>query len=416
MADKEQLKSQFKSITNADDHVCQFYLESHDWNLDSATLSYFEDQPEGGGSGGVSQPQQQSRQPYIEEEEEEDDEPFRPRGVMANQPPPSSSSGSTKKTSGAPARGGVRTLSDFNSDDHSDHDDDDEDDKTQNYFTGGEKSGLMVQSGPKPKKSGDKGVVDDVFDSAKKQGAKPAAERKPNKPESFDSVGYMLGNTQAGQTVQSKPPAKNPDDQTVEVKITFWQQGFTIDDGPLRGFDRPENREFLMDIQRGVIPRELEANAPPGGLSIVLLDNRQKDYVEPAKPRYVAFSGSGQALGSTPSSTSTTTTTSSTSSSSSSRPTTTTATTTTTAPTVEIDRSQPTTVIQIRMADGSRQQATFNETHTLQQLINYINAINNNTRPFDLLSGFPMKPIPINPSQSLKDAGLLGALIQQKFK
>ncbi len=35
------------------------------------------------------------------------------------------------------------------------------------------------------------------------------------------------------------------------VKIVLWRTGFTLDDGPLRGYNRPENQAFLDAIKRG---------------------------------------------------------------------------------------------------------------------------------------------------------------------
>ncbi|GAM18783.1 hypothetical protein SAMD00019534_019580, partial [Acytostelium subglobosum LB1] len=422
MSDKKELISNFKSITNASDQESEFYLESHGWDLESATMSYFESQ-----SGAPPPVQQQTaprQQPQTtaqsqpQQQQAYSSEPFRQVGTVgggSGSTPSSSSSGGSKPAASKPSagRGAIRSLSDYNQEEEND-DEDEDDDKTQRYFTGGEKSGLMVESAPKQKKGDDNKMVEKVFESAKKQGATPEPEAAKPKPQpAFEGSGYVLGNTNAGGAKVESPKEKKDSEQQMEVKITFWQQGFTLDDGPLRRFDDPQNREFLEAINRGVVPKELEAKAPQHQyqLQIVLVDNRKQEYVEPPKPKYVAFSGGGQALGSGSSSTSTTTTTTSSSSSTAS-----------TQPAsganmnIDIDKTKPTTVVQIRLADGTRHQVTFNETHTLSTLINYINSINGNTRAFDLLSGYPQRPINLDPNQTLKDANLLGAQVTQKFK
>lgn len=33
--------------------------------------------------------------------------------------------------------------------------------------------------------------------------------------------------------------------------LKMWQNGFSVDDGPLRGYDDEANREFLDSIRRG---------------------------------------------------------------------------------------------------------------------------------------------------------------------
>ena len=44
-----------------------------------------------------------------------------------------------------------------------------------------------------------------------------------------------------GETITTAP--SHP--ETVTHNITFWTYGFTIDDGPLRRMDDPENASFL---------------------------------------------------------------------------------------------------------------------------------------------------------------------------
>ncbi len=52
---------------------------------------------------------------------------------------------------------------------------------------------------------------------------------------------------------------------------------------------------------------------------------------------------------------------------------------------VEVDRSRPTTNIQIRLADGSRLVGTFNHFHTIGDIRRYINAYPFQNLPFFFL-------------------------------
>mmetsp|Transcript_26545 Transcript_26545/g.68541 ORF Transcript_26545/g.68541 Transcript_26545/m.68541 type:complete len:230 (+) Transcript_26545:87-776(+) len=63
-----------------------------------------------------------------------------------------------------------------------------------------------------------------------------------------------------GQEEPAEPPAPGAVAPTSHT-ITFWRDGFTVDDGPLRRSDDPENAQFLADINRGQVPRELEASS-----------------------------------------------------------------------------------------------------------------------------------------------------------
>eukprot|EP01132_Coremiostelium_polycephalum_P005061 gene5061-6300_t len=389
----EQAIESFKSITNATTEESKFYLETYQWDLEQAALNYIQDKKEEEG-----------------EEEEDHSSHSHPHQSQSSAPSQNSSTSSfpttSNKNTSSSRQGGIRTFADINKDE--DEEEDDEDDKTQRYFTGGEKSGLMVQSAPKEKKGSNQELVGQVFESAKKHGATPASERKPEKPDPWTTAGHQLGSNQ--KSGSSQPAAGPGSKKVVEVKITFWSNGFTLDDGPLRRYEDPENREFIDDIHRREVPRELESRAPPGGLSIFMVDNRTQNWTEPAKPKYVAYSGSGQALGSTPAASSSTPAPKPTATSSTST------TTTTNTSSVQVDSSQPTTSIQIRLADGTRLQSTFNQSHSLNDVINFINRSSNSNRAFDLLTGFPLKPLTIDTKTSLKDAGLLNALLTQKYK
>lgn len=95
-------------------------------------------------------------------------------------------------------------------------------------------SGMVVRG-----RSKRKNVVDEVFKQAKRKGAKQGpARRKSSSLRSFPGTSRLL----TGETVQ--PDTPQPPEEIVR-NIYFWSNGFTVDGGPLRSFDEPENASFL---------------------------------------------------------------------------------------------------------------------------------------------------------------------------
>ena len=101
-------------------------------------------------------------------------------------------------------------------------------------------SGMLVQD---PSKNND---VDEIFNQARQLGAVegPLEHLRPSSSStSFTGTGRLL----SGETVPSAP--QQP--EAVIHNIVFWTNGFTVNDGPLRRFDDPENAPFLevMEIR-----------------------------------------------------------------------------------------------------------------------------------------------------------------------
>ena len=178
------------------------------------------------------------------------------------------------------------------------------------------------------------------------------------------------------------------------MRITLYQNGFTVDKGEFREYDTPENKEFMSELNKGYVPKELRAkyNKPIG---IALEDRRKEKFRPPTPPKYVAYSGSGQAI--------------------------------TNVQGVGgavnkdaadgkpvVDESKPTTTIQIRFHNGERASITVNMTHKVSDIHEYVM----NAAPVDgeysLVSGFPPKPLN-DPSKTIEEAGLKNAAITQKI-
>jgi len=197
------------------------------------------------------------------------------------------------------------------------------------------------------------------------------------------------------------------------VILKSWSQGFSIDDGELRMYDDPDNKEFLETVMRGEIPPELLEMG--WMVNVDVEDHRQEDYKKNTTVKN--FKGSGHTLGSP-------------------------------APNVEeniapitvsaltpsapadnladveklakeklnVNSTQPTTTLQIRLADGSRLMAQFNLTHTVADIHQYIQ----NARPqyanrtFRLVSSFPTREL-TDDASTIEGAGLKNASIMQRL-
>ncbi|XP_050288439.1 plant UBX domain-containing protein 4-like [Quercus robur] len=286
--------------------------------------------------------------------------------------------------------GGIRTLSDLN---RPSADSDSDSDGPQEYYTGGEKSGMLVQD---PNKAND---VDAIFNQARQLGAVegPVEQLGPaSSSRSFAGTGRLL----SGETVQAAP--QQP--ESVVHNIVFWSNGFTVNDGPLRSLDDPENASFLESIRKSECPKELEPADRRASVHVNLIRRNEK-CPEPEK-RHVPFQGVGRTLGSssTPAATEPTV---------ASIP-------LNTAPTpsmgLVVDQTLPATSVQLRLADGTRMVAHFNYHHTINDIRSFIDASRpGSARNYQLqMMGFPPKVLS-DQAQTIEQAGLANSVVIQKF-
>lgn len=425
--------SQFVAVTGADAATASFYLSAAGGELDGAVSAFFEsggapapdpNAPPGGNDGG--------------------DDGSDPVAAVAAAPAATQPGAAAPRRTGRRPPGGVATLGSIGA-----GQDSDDDESGKNYYAGGEKSGQMIQDprdrgrrgGPSglPGRGGggdgDAGGNGDgegegegdlseaIFERARQRGPLTDAERDEfHGPQNFTGAGYRLGNTGAGSgagagagasagagaglgalgaagadgsTAPSAPDVIGR--RNVTRTLTFFANGFTVDEGPLRAFDDPANAAFLEDIKRGFVPKEMEEPGV-GNVSINLVDRKGEEYVPP-KPVLVPFSGGGNRLGAEASTAAPT---------ASSAPNASAA-----AASVSVDESRPVASIQIRLSDGSRLVARLNEDHTVQNLREFVSA----SRPsvpatFTLATTFPRKKLD-DPSQTIKEAGLNGAVVVQ---
>ncbi|CAO3616088.1 unnamed protein product [Cunninghamella echinulata] len=266
---------------------------------------------------------------------------------------------------------------------------------------------MLVQDPSKRNKSNN--LIDEILKKAAAGGAAPedSGSSTQSKPSYFTGSGYKLGSEEEPSVLVNE---NTDDDDTsnqplppVTRYLTFWRNGFSVDDGPLLRYDDPANSAMLSAINSGRAPLSL-LNVQHGQPVDVRVARRQdEDYVPPPKAPPKPFEGAGHRLGgsSAPSPASTSSGTPTNTSSSLSPP--------------DVDPNQPTTSLQIRLVDGSRLVAKFNHTHTVGDIRRYINAERSSERPYTLQTTFPVKELK-DDNESLKDAGLLNSVVVQRYQ
>ncbi|KAJ4981929.1 hypothetical protein NE237_032766 [Protea cynaroides] len=379
----KQLVDRFCEITSSSTGEAVFFLESHNWNLDTALSTYVEN----------------NNLSFNDDDNNNNDFDSAPSPLPSPSPSPlipSSHSQSTtvpissrdKKKPSASRTGGIRTLSDLNRASGPGSDDDDSD-GPQEYYTGGEKSGMLVQD---PSKGND---VDAIFSQARQLGAVegPLESLHPSSSSrSFTGTGRLL----SGEPVESAPQPP----EAIVHNIVFWTNGFTVNDGPLRRFDDPENASFLKSIRNSECPEELEPADRQSAVHVNLI-RREQNCPEPQK-RHNPFQGVGRTLGS---------------STSSAAPGPAPPLNSASPPSMGlvVEENLPSTSIQLRLADGTRMVARFNYHHTISDIRAFIDS----SRPggagtYQLQTvGFPPKKL-TDVTQTIEQAGLANSVVIQK--
>ncbi|KAL9110741.1 MAG: hypothetical protein Q9227_004733 [Pyrenula ochraceoflavens] len=212
---------------------------------------------------------------------------------------------------------------------------------------------------------------------------------EPSRPSNFAGAARTLGGDEAPSRVIEPPSVPQVPQRPPQVTriLHFWNDGFSVDDGDLYSISDPQNHALLEQIRGGSAPLSV-LNVAPGQPVDVNLEQHDSNYVKPKK-KYKPFEGQGNRLGSpapdVPPSAPTVTT----------GPASSTTSTTSTAPTVEVDQSQPTISIQVRLGDGTRLSSRFNTTHTVEDVYGFVTAASpsSQTRPWVLMTTFPSKEL-----------------------
>ncbi|KAK9812267.1 hypothetical protein WJX73_008879 [Symbiochloris irregularis] len=240
-------------------------------------------------------------------------------------------------------------------------------------------------------------------------GSAPPASQGPRRPSRPAAHGKVRSLADLGADEQDEDSDEANEYYAGGEKSGQVVRVFTVNDGEPRSITDPANREFLDAVVRGECPRELEGLSQGAPVSVSLL-RRNEDYVKPQQPRNVAFSGTGRTLAGSSSEDNKPAT------SSGNAATGTPANVTNYAvPTWEgVDEAQPSTSIQLRLADGSRMVARFNLTHTVGDIRRFILASQpEKSQSFRLATAFPAAALD-DDSQTIQAAGLANAVVVQK--
>ncbi|GAA99764.1 uncharacterized protein L969DRAFT_18623 [Mixia osmundae IAM 14324] len=468
MADQESIAT-FVELTQASPEVAQQFLASSNGDLETALGTFFAAQ--GGEEDDMETPEadlvapQTAAAPHTLSGGSAAG-PW-PSSAAANPRPSASSAASGPRITGLgdmgsarsskPAPGIKRTgqLGRISHDDGPSSDEDEEDaptgKKKQEFFAGGEKSGISVQQPGKPGGMGpaaDNRLVQDILKKAEEASpsspAGPSGSRPPAGPSSFFRG---QGNTLGSEEVPSQPVGTplasssrhppstrgtlpgalggsfgeeedddelNEDDDGADEParriLTFWRDGFSIEDGPLLRYDDKANKEYLDALNSGRAPLDLLNVRFGQRVDLQVSKRLDEDYKPPPKQAARPFEGSGNRLGSpAPGAMSSQPSASAASADRTAR--------TVPQPVFEVDSSQPTTQIQIRSGSGDRLVARFNHTHTVGDIRRYLEASSPGAgdRPYVLQTTFPNRDLD-DDSATIGDSKLLGSVVVQRYR
>jgi UBX domain-containing protein 1 len=187
------------------------------------------------------------------------------------------------------------------------------------------------------------------------------------------------------------------------------REGFVVNGGALRLMEDPANAAFLDAIANGQYPPELRPTDPHSPVHVNLV-RKDEPYVAPPEPKYTAFTGAGRTLGGgaaggsgagaaaagaaavlPPAAAGAT-------------------------PGVwVVDETAPVTSLQLRLLDGSRVVARFNNSMTVAHIRAFIDSWRPGTGSIGILQVGGMPPRTLtDPSATLEAAGLLSAVVIQK--
>jgi len=270
-------------------------------------------------------------------------------------------------------------------------------------------SGVSIQNPDAPGAAPGGNLVRDILRKAA-EGSREAPPPAASSSSAFTGGGHTLGSDEVESSFIPDPNANDPDRLPPAVRvITMWQDGFSVEDGELLRYDTPENRNLLALINNGQAPPSIlnvELGQP---VELRIMKRLNENYVAP-KRSTSAFGGTGNRLGAPVPSTS---------SSPANIPGSFPADSSDVGRRntgFEVDRTLPTTRIQLRLADGTSLVCEMNHHHTVQDIRNIINAarLENSARPYTISTTFPNRTLEDN-TKTIKEADLLNSVIVQRW-
>uniref|UniRef100_A0A1A9X3S0 Uncharacterized protein n=1 Tax=Glossina brevipalpis TaxID=37001 RepID=A0A1A9X3S0_9MUSC len=384
MADRDEVVSQFIEISGSDENVARFYLSSCNWSLEDALSNFLGNQTDNDDDVTTVNVTAISPEQLV---------------ASLGQVKTTNSSDYFGKNAGT-TKAKFATLKDM-----SNKASENDEEEGQAFYAGGsDRSGQQVLGPPKRKNFREQ--LTEMFRMAQENIANVEGAASTSSGANWGNTGIRLGMTNTDHTVVAPAKKDNVNKKPVVV-LKLWSQGFSVDDGELRHYDNPQNKEFLETVMRGEIPQELLDMG--WVVHVDVEDHRQEDYKK-NNSAVKLFKGSGHALGSPVP-----------------------VVTENIEPNAEIgngahneddakeklklDSTQPITTLQIRLADGTRLAAQFNLSHTVGDILNYIQTARPQyaERNFILVSSFPTRELS-DTDETIEAAGLKNAAIMQRLK
>lgn len=126
-----------------------------------------------------------------------------------------------------------------------------DDEEGQAFYAGGsDRSGQQVLGPPKRKNFREQ--LTDMFRMAQENSGSPDSGSVPSTSSGASwGQGIRLGMTDSDHTVVGSSNKDGEGKTKPVVVLKLWSQGFSIDDGELRLYDDPQNKEFLETVMRG---------------------------------------------------------------------------------------------------------------------------------------------------------------------
>ena len=225
----------------------------------------------------------------------------------------------------------------------------------------------------------------------------------------FGGTGYKLGETNDDTEVIEGPPIDQPFNFG-EITVKLWKNGFSVNDGELKSYNDTKNIVFLVYIKCGKVPMEIQQQTQESMVLMTMYYYQDQEYNVP-KVRST-FPGKGHVLGTTaPAAADITTSTDSSDDAAANEQ--------HARSELNVDANQPTTTIQIRLADGSNVRAQFNLHHTIGDLRRFIL----NLRPqfkskkfgtLSIFTAYPLKELK-EEKTTISEANLQNSTIVQRL-
>lgn len=168
------------------------------------------------------------------------------------------------------------------------------------------------------------------------------------------------------------------------VHIMLFANGFQVNGGPFRSYERPENRDFISALSQNTVPQEISALSQGKPVVIALTDKRFSEFAEPRVPAQLAPPAADASNG--------------------------------VVLEPQLDPSQPTLNISIKFHNGTKKSIPVNPTTRVSELYDFARTSLPVPGNFTLGAGFPPKPL-TDFSKTLSEINLQNnAILLQKLE